>query len=140
MSTKTSTARQKVRLLVALASLNNDHISDLRALLCGCEVLVQAQLGPRQALTPSQHSLAILARCKLKQHRIGVRACRRGEGPRSHKPLPHGDDDLGAQPHLTLQQLCVESLHQFLFGLALLNLEAHDAQVQLALPLFGCIS
>jgi hypothetical protein len=57
----------------------------LACLLCGCEVLIQAKLDPRQALAPSQHDLTILAHCKLKQHHPGARAYRRGAGPRSHR-------------------------------------------------------
>jgi hypothetical protein len=52
--------------------------------------------------------------------------------------LPRGGDDLGAQFHLALQQLYVESLHQLLFDLALLGLEVHEVQVKLLL--FGCIN
>jgi hypothetical protein len=44
------------------------------------------------------------------------------------------------QPHLALQQLCVEPLHQLLFCLTFLGLEAHEMQVDVALLLYGRIS
>ncbi len=53
--------------------------------------------------------------------------------------LPHGGNDLGMQLHLALRQLCVEPLHQFFFSLALLGLEACEAQVELAFLLFRCV-
>ncbi len=34
-----------------------------------------------------------------------------------------------------MQQLCVEQLHQLIFGLALFSLKAREAQVELALSL-----
>jgi hypothetical protein len=64
-------------------------------LLCGCEVLVQAQLGPRQALAPSQRNLAILARCNLEKHYVDVHAYHQGKGLHNHMPLPHGGNNLG---------------------------------------------
>jgi hypothetical protein len=54
--------------------------------------------------------------------------------------LSRGRDDLGAQPHLALQQLYVELLQQLLLSLTLLGLETHEASVELTFLLFGYIS
>ncbi len=76
---------------------------------------------------------------EAKARRVGA-SSRCGSGsPQSHKPLPRGDDNLGVQLHLALQQLCVELLHQFLYDLAFLGLKAHEAQVKFAFLLFGRI-
>jgi hypothetical protein len=75
----------------------------LARMLCGREVLVQAQFGPHQALAPSQHGLAVLIRYEFEQHCIEVHTYYQSGGLRSHKPLSHGDNNLGTQPHLALQ-------------------------------------
>ncbi len=69
----------------------------------------------------------------------GAHACHWGGGQHNHRPLLRGDDDLGAQPHLALQQFCVELLHQLLLDLTLLGFKAHEVQVELTLLLFGRI-
>jgi hypothetical protein len=61
----------------------------------------------------------------------------RGGGLCSWRSLPRGGDNLGTQPHLALQQLCFEPLHQLFVDLILLGLKAHEAQVELAFFLFG---
>jgi hypothetical protein len=90
-----------------------EHRPHLRfaRLLCRREVFVQAQLGPRHALMPSQHGLAILACRELEQHYVEAHTHHRGGGLRSSKSLPRGSDNLDTQLHLALQQLCVELLH-----------------------------
>ncbi len=89
---KNSTARQKARLPVALASLNNGHKSNLRA----CCANVRSSSRPNFVrLTPSKHGPAVLARCKLEQHCAWAHSCHRSGGPHSCKPLPHGNNDLG---------------------------------------------
>ncbi len=60
---------------------------------------------------------------------------RRG-GPHNHRSLSSGGGNLDTQPHLAFQQFYVELLHELLFNLTLLGLEAHEAQVELVLLLF----
>jgi hypothetical protein len=54
--------------------------------------------------------------------------------------LPFGSNDLYTQLHLALQQLCVEPLHQLIFGLTLFSLKTYEVQVELTLLLFGRVS
>jgi hypothetical protein len=74
----------------------------LACLLRGCEVFIQAQLGPRQAFTLSQCNLVILIHHELEQHCVEAHAHCQGGSPRSNKPLSCGDNDLGRQLHLAL--------------------------------------
>ncbi len=137
--TKSSIMHQKVHLPITLASLNNSHNFELRAYWVGAK----SSSSPTWSVPspcPLQCGLVVFAYCKFEQHRVKVWTCHWGGGPCSCRPLPHGGNDLGVQPYSALQQLCVEPLHQLLFNLALLGLEAHDAQVELALFLFRCIS
>jgi len=79
--------------------------------MCEREVFIQAQLSPRHALASSQRSLVIFARHKFEEHHVEVCAHRWGESSHSGKLLSRGGNNLGAQLHLALQQLCVEPLH-----------------------------
>ncbi len=124
----------------ALASFNSGHNFDLRACCVGMKSSFRPSLVPVRPLSP--HSAAWWSSFVVNLNNTTSRCVptAEGRGLRSSRALPHGgDNDLGAQLHLTLQQLCVKLLHQLLLNFAFLGLEAHEAQVELTFLLFGHI-